>query len=169
MFFAFLNYPKFYKHFCCFFFLFLSFFFFALSILFLQISFLCCYILLDVFSKMSKYTSSSYLKNVLMFIFCDNNCRNFCFIFLILRYYIFLNTYVCMYICNGCFFKFGVEVGVELSIVNALYRLRITDQLFKSYTFTRVVRSQSTLQRLLRRQIKKKNTFIHINFSEFRI
>jgi hypothetical protein len=29
---------------------------------------------------------------------------------------------------NGCFFKFGVEVGVELSIVNALYRLRITDQ-----------------------------------------
>jgi hypothetical protein len=31
------------------------------------------------------------------------------------------------------------------------------DQLFKSYAFTRVVRSQSTLQRLLRRQIKKKN------------
>jgi hypothetical protein len=50
-------------------------------------------------------------------------------------------------------FKFGVEVGIELSIVNALYRLRITDQLFKSYSFTRVVRSQSTLQRLLRRQI----------------
>jgi hypothetical protein len=57
---------------------------------------------------------------------------------------------------NGCFFKFGVEVGVELSIVNALYRLRITDQLFKSYAFTGVVRSQSTLQRLLRRQILKK-------------
>jgi hypothetical protein len=54
---------------------------------------------------------------------------------------------------NGCFFKLGVEVGVELSIVNALYRLQITDQLFKSYAFTRVVRSQSTLQRLLRRQI----------------
>jgi hypothetical protein len=51
------------------------------------------------------------------------------------------------------FFKFGVEAGVELSIVNALCRLRITDQLFKSYTFTRVLRSQSTLQRLLRRQI----------------
>jgi hypothetical protein len=34
---------------------------------------------------------------------------------------------------NGCFFKSGVEVGVELSIVNALCRLRITDQLFKSY------------------------------------
>jgi hypothetical protein len=33
---------------------------------------------------------------------------------------------------NGCFLKFGVEVGVEGSIVNALYRLRITDQLFKS-------------------------------------
>jgi hypothetical protein len=54
---------------------------------------------------------------------------------------------------NGCFFKFGVEVGVELSIVNAIYKLRITDQLFKSYAFTRVVLSQSTLQRLLRRQI----------------
>jgi hypothetical protein len=54
---------------------------------------------------------------------------------------------------NGCFFKFGVEVGIELSIVNALHRLRITDRLFKSYVFTRVVRSQSTLQRLLRRQI----------------
>jgi hypothetical protein len=39
---------------------------------------------------------------------------------------------------NGCFFKFGVEVGVELSIVNALYRLRIADQLFSSYAFTRV-------------------------------
>jgi hypothetical protein len=54
---------------------------------------------------------------------------------------------------NGCFLKFGVEVGVELSIVNAPYRLRITDQLFKSYAFAQVVRSQSTLQRLLRRQI----------------
>jgi hypothetical protein len=54
------------------------------------------------------------------------------------------------------FFKFGVYVGGELSIVNALDRLPITDQLFKSYAFTRVVRSQSTLQRLLRRQIKKK-------------
>jgi hypothetical protein len=52
---------------------------------------------------------------------------------------------------NGCFFKFGVEVGVELSIVNALYRLQITDQLFKILRFTRVVRSQSILQRLLRR------------------
>jgi hypothetical protein len=56
-------------------------------------------------------------------------------------------------LCNGCFFKFGVEVSVELSIVNALYRLRIKDQLFKFYAFTRVVRSQSTLQRPLRRQI----------------
>jgi hypothetical protein len=60
---------------------------------------------------------------------------------------------------NGCLFKFGVEVGVELSIVNALYRLRITDQLFKSYAFTRVVRSQSTLQRLLRRQILKNTLY----------
>jgi hypothetical protein len=31
------------------------------------------------------------------------------------------------------FFKFHLIVGVEESIVNALYRLRITDQLFKSY------------------------------------
>jgi hypothetical protein len=42
-----------------------------------------------------------------------------------------------------------------MSIVNTLCRLRIADQLFKSYAFTRVVRSQSTLQRLLRRQILK--------------
>jgi hypothetical protein len=56
---------------------------------------------------------------------------------------------------NDLILKFGVEVGVEESIVNALYGLRITDQLFKSYVFTRVVRSQSTLQRQLRRRIKK--------------
>jgi hypothetical protein len=63
---------------------------------------------------------------------------------------------------NGCFFKSGVEVGVKVSIVNALYRLRITDQLFKSYAFTRVVRSQSTLQRLLRRQILKNTLYLFI-------
>jgi hypothetical protein len=50
-------------------------------------------------------------------------------------------------------FKFGVEAGVEEAIVNALHGLRITDQLFKFYVFTRVVRSQSTLQRQLRRPI----------------
>jgi hypothetical protein len=33
----------------------------------------------------------------------------------------------------GVFLKFHLIVGVEKSIVNALYRLRITDQLFKSY------------------------------------
>jgi hypothetical protein len=49
---------------------------------------------------------------------------------------------------NGCFFKFH-RIGVEESIVNALYRLRITDQLFKILRFKRVVRSQSALQRLL--------------------
>jgi hypothetical protein len=64
-----------------------------------------------------------------------------------------LEDFLVGFVSNGCFLKFGVEVGVELSIVNALYRLRITDQLFKSYTFTLVVRSQSTLRRLLRRQI----------------
>jgi hypothetical protein len=31
-----------------------------------------------------------------------------------------------------CFFKFHLVVGVEVSIVNALYWLRITDQLFES-------------------------------------
>jgi hypothetical protein len=36
-------------------------------------------------------------------------------------------------ICIGCFFLFHLIVGVEESIVNALYTLRITDQLFKSY------------------------------------
>jgi hypothetical protein len=33
----------------------------------------------------------------------------------------------------GCTFKFHLIEGVEESIVNPLYRLRITDQLFKSY------------------------------------
>jgi hypothetical protein len=37
-----------------------------------------------------------------------------------------------MIICIGCFFKFHLIVGVEESVVNALYGLRITDQLFKS-------------------------------------
>jgi hypothetical protein len=44
---------------------------------------------------------------------------------------------------------FILKVGVEESIVNLLFGLRITDQLFKSDVFTRVVRSQSTLQRQL--------------------
>jgi hypothetical protein len=67
-----------------------------------------------------------------------------------------MNIYFYRAAYNGCFLKFGVEVGVEVSIVNALYRLRITDQLF-----IRVVRSQSTFQRLLRRQILK-NTLYQI-------
>jgi hypothetical protein len=58
----------------------------------------------------------------------------------------------------GCFFKFQVIVGVEKSIVNELYGLQITDQLFKFYVLRRGVRSRSTLQRLLRGEIKKKNT-----------
>jgi hypothetical protein len=71
----------------------------------------------------------------------------------IIDFFVVNNFFSIFFSCNGCFFKFGVEVGVKLSIVNALYRLWITDQLFKSYAFTRVVRSQATLQRLLRRQI----------------
>jgi hypothetical protein len=55
----------------------------------------------------------------------------------------------------GCFFKFHLIVGVRESIVDALYGLRITHQLFKSYVFTRVMRSQSTFQRLLGGEISK--------------
>jgi ribonuclease HIII len=66
------------------------------------------------------------------------------------------------------FFKFHLIVGVEESIVNALYRLRITDQLFKILRFIRVVRSQSTHQRPLRHEIKKKNTrYNDTMFSKF--
>jgi hypothetical protein len=65
-----------------------------------------------------------------------------------------LENYV---VVSGGFFKFHLIVGVEEWIVNALYRLRITNQLFKSLRFTRVMRSQSTLQRLLRGEIKKKH------------
>jgi hypothetical protein len=55
----------------------------------------------------------------------------------------------------GVFFTFHLIVGVEESILNALYRLRITDPL----RFTRVVRSQSTLQRLLRGEILKNTRY----------
>jgi hypothetical protein len=51
-------------------------------------------------------------------------------------------------VCIGCSFKFPVKAGVEKSIVNAL-RITIKDQPFKSYAFTRMVRSQSNLQRQL--------------------
>jgi hypothetical protein len=49
---------------------------------------------------------------------------------------------------SGVYLKNPVKVGIEESIVNAR-GLRITDQLFKFYDFTQVVRSQSTLQRQL--------------------
>jgi hypothetical protein len=52
---------------------------------------------------------------------------------------------------NGCFFKFGVEAGGELLILNAGYR-------------SRVVRSQSILQRLLRRQIKKNTLYTYNDY-----
>jgi uridylate kinase len=51
----------------------------------------------------------------------------------------------------GCSFKFPDKIGVEESIVNAL---RITDHLFKSYVFTRVVRSQSTFNANFDRKFK---------------
>jgi hypothetical protein len=60
---------------------------------------------------------------------------------------------------SGVFFLFHLIVGVEESIVNALYRLRVTDQLFEILRFTRVVRSQSTLQHLHLRA--KKSTHPH--------
>jgi hypothetical protein len=46
----------------------------------------------------------------------------------------------------GCSFKFPVKAGVEKSIVNVL---RITDHAGAVCVFTRVARSQSTLQRQL--------------------
>jgi MFS superfamily sulfate permease-like transporter len=56
------------------------------------------------------------------------------------------------------FFKFGVEVGVELSIVNALYRLRITDQLFKSYSYNRLSNAYFDAK------FKKKTPFTALHF-----
>jgi hypothetical protein len=72
----------------------------------------------------------------------------------------------------GVFFLFSVEVGVEESIVNAppdynsdqLFKSKLTFcfvcvfnlQFQKSLFLRRVVRSQPTLQRQLRRRIKKK-------------
>jgi hypothetical protein len=56
-----------------------------------------------------------------------------------------------VYIINiECFYKFHLIVGVKR--VDCERTIRITDQLFKSYVFKRVVRSQSTLQRLLRNE-----------------
>jgi hypothetical protein len=53
------------------------------------------------------------------------------------------------------FFKFHLIVGVEDSIVNAPYRLRITDQLFKSY----VLHDWCVHNRLAYYEVKfKKNT-----------
>jgi hypothetical protein len=54
---------------------------------------------------------------------------------------------------KGCFLKFGVEVGFEESIVNALHGSRISCLNLAFYTS-----SQSTLQRQLPHQIKKKKT-----------
>jgi hypothetical protein len=74
--------------------------------------------------------------------FLTKVCNNYSLIHKFLINHILLQTVLLIGVCgaclrkelyNGCFFKFGVEVGVELSIVNELYRLRITDQLFKSY------------------------------------
>jgi hypothetical protein len=36
--------------------------------------------------------------------------------------------------CNGCYFKFGVEVYIEESIVNALYGLRIITEILGFHT-----------------------------------
>jgi hypothetical protein len=38
----------------------------------------------------------------------------------LLKSHRFANSLTAEYVYNGCFFKFGVEVGVEESIVNAL-------------------------------------------------
>jgi hypothetical protein len=71
---------------------------------------------------------------------------------------------------TGVFLKFGIQVSVEKSIVNAppdfnleqLFKSNLTFCVFlimlfeKSVFLKRVVHPQSTLQRQLRRQIKKK-------------
>jgi hypothetical protein len=56
-------------------------------------------------------------------------------------------------------FFFHPIVGVEVPIVNALYLL-VTDHgsAVSILRFTRVVRSQSTVQGVLQGEIKKKNT-----------
>jgi hypothetical protein len=52
----------------------------------------------------------------------------------------FLNL---IYAISGVFFKFDlIPPDVEESFVNALYGLRITNQLFKSYIFTWYVHSR---------------------------
>jgi hypothetical protein len=42
--------------------------------------------------------------------------------------------------CIVCFFKFRLIVGVQESIVNALYGLRITDQLSKARIHQRQIK-----------------------------
>jgi hypothetical protein len=54
-----------------------------------------------------------------------------------------------------CFFKFHLIVGVEESIVNTL-PIHVTDH-GSAVLILRFIRSQSTLQRLLRGEIKKKH------------
>jgi hypothetical protein len=85
---------------------------------------------------------------------------------------------------NGCFLKFGVEVGVVESIANAQPNYN-SDQLLKSnLTFCgvcvvnlqfeksvflrRLVHSQSTLQRQLRRQILKNTLYLQPKTVSFR-
>jgi hypothetical protein len=64
----------------------------------------------------------------------------------------------------GCFFKFHLIVDVEETIMNALYRVRITDQLFKSYVLH--VHSRLSNSYYLRGEIKKKHPIFdstHLN------
>jgi hypothetical protein len=58
---------------------------------------------------------------------------------------------------SGVFFKFHHNLGVEEWIVDTLYGLRNTDQLFKYYALTRVVRS------LLRRLF---NAYFEVKFKK---
>jgi hypothetical protein len=74
-------------------------------------------------------------------------------------------VFLTIHIHNGCFFKFGVEVGVELSIVNAPYRLRIRDQLFKSYVLHEWCALNQLSNVYFDAKLKKKNT-LYITVSQ---
>jgi hypothetical protein len=67
----------------------------------------------------------------------------------------------------GVFFKFHLIVDVEETIMNALYRVRITDQLFKSYVLH--VHSRLSNAYYLRGEIKKKHPILAFDSTHLNI
>jgi hypothetical protein len=63
---------------------------------------------------------------------------------------------------SGVFFKFHLIVGVEESIVNALYRFRIADQLFKSYLLHEWCVHNRLFNAYYEVKLKKKHWILHI-------